>query len=117
MATKAEHLKAIKAKHSSLTRVVNGVRETLSSSEYNATIDQWATNSAATDVRNELKANGGQSADYASFRTDSMVDGSYPSIPDQLDMLFHDITNGKLGKTGSWYKAVKATKDKFTKPE
>ena len=117
MATKAEHLKALKAKHSSLTRNVNGVTETLSDSEFNATIDEWATNSAATDARNELKANGGESANYASFRTDSMVDGSYPSIPDQLDMLFHDITDGKLGKTGSWYKAVKATKDKFTKPE
>ena len=116
MATKAEHLKALKAKHSSLTRVVNGVSETLSASEYEATIDGWATNSAATDVRNELKANGGASADYASFRTDSMVDGSYPRIPDQLDMLFHDITNGKLDETGSWYQAVKATKDKFTKP-
>ena len=45
-----------------------------------------------------------------------MIDGSYPSIPDQLDMLFHDITNGKLDETGSWYQAVKATKDKFTKP-
>jgi len=116
MATKAEHLKALKAKHSSLTKIVNGVTETLSDSEFNATIDQWATNSAATDVRNEIIANGGASADYASFRTDSMIDGSYPSIPDQLDMLFHDITNGKLDETGSWYKAVKATKDKFTKP-
>ena len=116
MATKAEHLKAIKAKHSSLTRVVNGVTETLSDSEYNATIDQWATASAATDARNELIANGGASAGYASFRTDSMVDGSYPSIPDQLDMLFHDITDGNLDETGSWYQAVKATKDKFTKP-
>jgi hypothetical protein len=116
MATKAEHLKAIKAKHSSLTKNVNGVSETLSASEYNATIDEWATNRAAKDARNEIIASGGQSADYANLRTDSMIDGSYPSIPDQLDMLFHDITDGKLGKTGSWYKAVKATKDKFTKP-
>ena len=116
MATKAEHLKALKAKHSSLTKNVNGVNVTLSDSEYEATIDQWATASAATDARNELIANGGASADYASFRTDSMVDGSYPSIPDQLDMLFHDITNGNLDETGSWYLAIKATKDKFTKP-
>ena len=116
MATKAEHLKALKAKHSSLTRNVNGVTETLSDSEFNATIDQWATNSAATDARNELIANGGASADYASFRTDRMIDGSYPSIPDQLDKLYHDITDGKLDETGSWYKAVKATKDKFRKP-
>ena len=116
MATKAQHLKALKAKHSSLTKNVNGVSETLSDSEFNATIDEWATNSAATDARNELKASGGASVDYASFRTDRMVDGSYPSISDQLDMLFHDITNGKLDETGSWYQAVKATKDKFTKP-
>ena len=116
MATKAEHLTAIRASHSSLTKNVNGVSVTLSDSEYEATIDDWATNRAATDARNEIIANGGQSADYANLRTDSMVDGSYPSIPDQLDMLFHDITNGKLDETGSWYKAVKATKDKFRKP-
>ena len=116
MATKAEHVTALKAQHPSLTRLVNKVRETLSPSEYEVTIDGWATASAATDVRNDLKANGGQSADYASFRTDSMVDGSYPSIPDQLDKLYHDITDGKLDETGSWYLAVKATKDKFTKP-
>jgi hypothetical protein len=116
MATKAEWVTTLKAQHPSLTKVVNGVSLTLSTSEYEATIDKWATANVATATRNELKANGGQSADYASFRTDRMVDGSYPSIPDQLDMLFHDITNGKLGKTGSWYQAVKATKDKFTKP-
>ena len=116
MATKAQHLKALKAKHSSLTRNVNGVTETLSDSEYEAKIDEWATVNAATDARDELIANGGASADYANLRTDSMIDGSYPSIPDQLDMLFHDITDGKLDETGSWYKAVKATKDKFTKP-
>jgi len=115
MATKAEHITALKAKHSSLTRNVNGVRETLSPSEYEATIDGWATNSAATDARNEIIANGGASADYANLRTDSMVTGSYPSIPDQLDKLYHDITDGKLDETGSWYLAVKATKDKFTK--
>jgi hypothetical protein len=116
MATKAEHITALKAQHSSLTRLVDGVTETLSGSEYDAMIDQWATASAATDVRNEIIASGGASADYARFRTDSMVDGSYPSIPDQLDKLFHDITDGKLDETGSWYLAIKATKDKFTKP-
>ena len=116
MATKAEHLTDIRVSNPSLTRLVNGVTETLSASEYEARIDEWATSRAATDVRNEIIANGGQSADYARFRTDSMIDGSYPSIPDQLDKLFHDITDGKLDETGSWYQAVKATKDKFRKP-
>ena len=116
MATKAEHLTDIRVSNPSLTRLVNGVTETLSASEYEARINQWATSRAATDVRNEIIANGGQSADYARFRTASMIDGSYPSIPDQLDKLFHDITDGKLDETGSWYQAVKATKDKFRKP-
>ena len=116
MATKAEHIKAIKAQHSSLTRNVNGVNVTLSDSEYKATIDGWATARAANDVRNEIIANGGASADYASFRTDPQVAGSYPSISDQLDKLYHDIDDGKLDKTGTWYTAIKATKDKFTKP-
>ena len=116
MATKAEHLKDIRASNPSLTEMIDGVSSTMSASDYEATINQWATARAATDVRNEIIANGGASADYASFRTDSMIDGSYPRISDQLDMLFHDITDGKLDETGSWYTAIKATKDKFTKP-
>ena len=116
MATKAEHVTALKAQHSSLTKNVNGVNVTLSDSEYEATIDQWATANAATDVRNALIASGGASADYAALRTDPTIAGSYPNIPDQLDKLFHDIDDGKLDKTGSWYLAIKATKDKFTKP-
>ena len=35
----------------------------------------------------------------------------YPDIKDQLDQLWHDIDDGKLDKTGTWYKAVKAIKD------
>ena len=116
MATKAEHIKTLKAEHPPLHGVKDGVRYEYSKSEYNATIDQWATSGAATDARREIEENGGASANYALFRTDPTIAGSYPSISDQLDMLFHDITDGKLDKTGSWYKAGKATKDKFTKP-
>ena len=116
MATKAEWVTTLKASHPTMTRQVNGVRETLSDSERNAKIDQWATVNAATDVRNALIASGGASADYANLRTDLLIAGSYPSISDQLDKLYHDIDDGKLDKTGSWYLAIKATKDKFTKP-
>jgi|11BtaG_2_1085332.scaffolds.fasta_scaffold34145_2 hypothetical protein len=35
----------------------------------------------------------------------------YPLIGDQLDLLYHDITAGKLDATGEWYKAIKAIKD------
>ena len=119
MATKAEHVTALKATHSSLTKNVNGVNETLSSSEYEATIDDWATANAATDVRNALIASGGESADYAQFRTDPTSGYGYKPIPEQLDLLYKDIAAGKLGedaKTGGWYLDVKAVKDKYTKP-
>lgn len=42
----------------------------------------------------------------------------YPNPLDQLDALWHDIDEGKLGadaKTGTWYLAVKAVKDKYPK--
>tara|TARA_B100000927_G_C16449886_1_gene463356 strand:- start:1168 stop:1347 length:180 start_codon:yes stop_codon:yes gene_type:complete len=42
----------------------------------------------------------------------------YPFILDQLDALWHDIDDGKLGtdaKTGKWYLACKAVKDKYPK--
>ena len=34
----------------------------------------------------------------------------YPSVGDQLDMLFHDMTSGKGSKTGEWYKAIAKVK-------
>ena len=42
----------------------------------------------------------------------------YPFLLDQLDALWHDIDAGKLGdnaKTGTWYVALKAVKDKYPK--
>ena len=35
---------------------------------------------------------------------------SYPTIREQLDMLFHDMTAGKGTKSGEWYKAIKKVK-------
>ena len=115
MATKAEHVTALKAKHSSLTKMVNGVESTLSDSEYEATIDGWATTMAADDVRTALIASGGQSADYSEHRTNVHSGYGYKSLPDQLDQLYHYMTAGKLDATGEWHKAIKAVKDKYTK--
>jgi|TARA_R100000458_G_C8187037_1_gene182042 hypothetical protein len=36
---------------------------------------------------------------------------AYGNITDQLDKLWHDINDGKLDKTGSWYLAIKQVKD------
>ena len=39
----------------------------------------------------------------------------YPYISDQIAMLYDDIESGKLDKTGSFYTAIKAVKDKYPK--
>jgi|TARA_R100000084_G_scaffold44941_1_gene18477 hypothetical protein len=39
----------------------------------------------------------------------------YLSWQEQLDKLYHDINDGKLNKTGSWYKHIKAVKDANSK--
>lgn len=42
----------------------------------------------------------------------------YPMMYKQLDLLYHDIETGKFGenaKTGSFYLARKAVKDKYPK--
>ena len=119
MATKAEHITALKAQYSSLTKLADGVRSTLSDSEYEATIDDWATTRAAEDVREALIESGGESTTYVEHRTNAFSGYGYKSLPDQLDQLYHDIDDGKFGtdaKTGAWYAAIKAVKDKYTKP-
>tara|TARA_R110002012_G_scaffold234937_1_gene408628 strand:- start:93 stop:407 length:315 start_codon:yes stop_codon:yes gene_type:complete len=35
----------------------------------------------------------------------------YPSIKNQLDLLYHDMTANKLDATGEWHKHIKAVKD------
>ena len=43
---------------------------------------------------------------------------AYKPIKDQLDMLWHDIDDGKFGadaKTGSFYASIKAIKDAHPK--
>lgn len=45
---------------------------------------------------------------------------SYPSIGQQLDMLYKDIDSGKFGedaKTSSFYLSIKDVKDSSPKPE
>ena len=39
----------------------------------------------------------------------------YLSWREQLDKLYHDINDGKLDKTGSWYTHIKAVKDANSK--
>lgn len=41
----------------------------------------------------------------------------YPSIGDQLDMLWHAIDSGTLNTTSDFYTAIKAVKDAYPKSE
>jgi hypothetical protein len=40
---------------------------------------------------------------------------AFPSLGEQLDLLYHDIENNKLDKTGEFYKAIKTIKDAIPK--
>ena len=40
----------------------------------------------------------------------------YPSIEEQLDLLYHDMLADKGDKTGDWFAAVKKVKDDNPKP-
>ena len=107
MATLAQWKKELKASHSSLTRMVNGVRIPLTTDEYNTTINGWAQVSFDKEVEAALIADGGTSAKYAQYRR-----GAYPSIGDQLDMQYHDLVDS----TTTWADAIAAVKSKYPKP-
>ena len=49
----------------------------------------------------------------------SATTSGYPRIEYQLDQLYHDMTDGKLGvaaTTGSWYVGITSIKTAFPKP-
>ena len=97
----------LKAENSSLTNTVDGVTRTLSTAEYDKTIDEWAQASFDQEVANNIIENGGESANYAQYRRDA-----YPSIGDQLDMQYKDAANS----TTTWRDAIAAVKTKYAKP-
>ena len=57
------------------------------------------------------------------YKSDRVVGSAtttgYPFIQDQLDQLYHDMADGKLGvgaTTGSWYVGISSVKTSFPKP-
>ena len=42
-------------------------------------------------------------------------EGSYPTVGEQLDMLWHAIDTGTLDKNSTFYTRLKAVKDKYPK--
>jgi len=107
MATLAQWKTNLREANPSLTKMVNGNSITLSTDEYNTTIDGWAQASFDQEVEKALIADGGQSVNYARYRAEA-----YPSIGDQLDMQYHDGVNS----TTTWKDAIAAVKTKYAKP-
>lgn len=52
-----------------------------------------------------------QARKYKAKRNDN-----YPSVKDQLDMLWHDIKNGTLDTSGEFYSAIQDVKNTYQKP-
>ena len=108
MATKEEHVTRLKNENGTLKKNVNGAEVQLTTDEYNAQIDEWATNAAAQDVKDTVIADGGSHADYKEIRKSKYIE-SVGDIPDQLDYIYH---NG----LDAWKAKIKEVKDKYTKP-
>ena len=49
-------------------------------------------------------------------RTGIGTTSGYPSVFDQLDMLYHDIKNGNLNTSGQWYVGITSVKTNIPKP-
>ena len=93
----AQSLEDIKASFEAPThRVVDGVQVDLTAEEIEATLNTWAENELARQLDEE--ANG-----YKTARANE-----YPSIPDQLDDIFHNGLDG-------WKATIQTTKDKYPK--
>tara|TARA_R100000365_G_C2711644_1_gene46868 strand:+ start:453 stop:773 length:321 start_codon:yes stop_codon:yes gene_type:complete len=69
------------------------------------------TNQQITDKQAELQADY-DAKEYQRDRTKRPEDGGYPSIGDQLDMMWHDKKDG----TTTWKDAIQAIKDAHSKP-
>ena len=63
--------------------------------EYDAAIAEW----------NKVK-----------YKWERQVEFMTENIQAQLDLLWHDIDQGKLDKTGGFYNAIKGIKDRNPKP-
>ena len=78
------------------------------------TLEQSKINTARTELNTAYAAV--KYKDDRSGRSYDVTDTIYPTIGDQLDLLYKDILAGKVDATGEFAKAIKAVKDKYPKP-
>ena len=103
--------KAIYKSHSNVVRIEDGGK-CYDASGNVVTLNQTNIDAARVEL-NKL-----------SYRHDRLIGTAttlgYPSVNDQLDQLYHDMKDGKLGvaaTTGSWYVGITCVKTTFPKPE
>ena len=77
------------------------------------TLVQSNIDAARTTLNAEIAA-----VEYRNDRTgiNLAADTPYPSIGDQLDLLYKDIVAGTVTSSGGFATRIKATKDKYPKP-
>ena len=108
MATLEENKTTLKNENSELYKSVNGVRVQLTDSEYEAQIEEWATNMTASQTKDTVINDGGTNADYKQIRKDGYI-SLLGDVYDQLDYIYH---NG----LDAWKVKIKEVKDKYPKP-
>ncbi len=107
MATIDEIKNRIRSENPTLNKAVNHDVFQLTPEEYEATINDWAEAEYKQQEEERIRTNGGVTPNYAQFRREA-----YPSLPDQLDMIYHDSVDG----TTNWNDAIAAVKAKYRKP-
>ena len=94
---------------------VDGTQGAFDSSGNKVTLEQSKIDTARTELNTAYAA-----VKYKKDRTGEVLGSStdtiYPTLGDQLDLLYKDILAGKVDSTGEFAKAIKATKDKYPKP-
>ena len=94
---------------------VDSIQGAFDSSGNKVTLEQSKIDTARTELNTAYAA-----VKYKKDRTGEVLGSStdtiYPTIGDQLDLLYKDILAGKVDSTGEFAKAIKATKDKYPKP-
>ena len=108
MATLEENKTTLKNADSELYKSVNGVRVKLTDAEYEAQIEEWATNMTASQAKDTVIKDGGTHSDFKAIRKDAYI-AAVGDIPDQLDYIYH---NG----LDAWKVKIKEVKDKYPKP-
>tara|TARA_B110000438_G_C15597012_1_gene556301 strand:- start:4 stop:333 length:330 start_codon:yes stop_codon:yes gene_type:complete len=79
-------------------------------------IAEWNSKSPQPSESDITTAHNEHEAEYDAAAYQRTRAAAYPELKEQLDLLYHDMTAGKLDATGEWHKAVKAVKDATAKP-